>query len=123
MSYYAKVKEGIVVDIIVAEESFFDTFVDDSPGEYIKTDYATYGDVHYNIETREPDGGTPLRKNHAVVDGTYDVENDAFYDPQPFPSWTLNEDTYLWEPPTNRPSDGKIYRWNEATTNWVEIEE
>ena len=62
------------------------------------------------------------RKNHASIGFSYDKARDAFIPPQRFASWTLNESTCLWEPPVAYPDDGKEYKWNEATTNWVEIE-
>ena len=113
MAHYAKVNYGIVEQVIVAEADFFDTFVDTSPGEWIQTSYNTHGGIHSN-------GETPLRKNYAGVGFTYDSVRDAFYEPQPYPSWTLNEDTCQWEPPVAYPDDGKGYDWDEATTNWTE---
>jgi len=105
MAYYAKVKNGIVQNVIVAESSFFDTFVDDSPSDWIET---------------FSDGSS--RKNYAGVDDIYDKTRDAFYRPQPYPSWTLDAATCRWEAPTPHPDDSKKYTWNEDTTNWVEIE-
>lgn len=113
MAHFAKVNGGIVEQVIVAEPDFFDTFVDSSPGEWIQTSYNTYGGVHKT-------GGTPLRKNYAGIGYTYDKERDAFIAPKPFASWSLNEETCLWESPSPYPSDGKIYVWDEPTTNWVE---
>jgi len=121
MAHYAKVKDGVVTQVIVAEAEFFDTFVDTDPGEWIQTSYNTRGGVHYNPETNEPDDGTPLRKNYAGVGYTYDVEKDAFIPPQPFDSWTLNDDTCLWEPPVVYPDDGGVYIWDENTTSWVAV--
>ena len=72
-------------------------------------------------------GGTPLRKNFANIGGNYDQVNDAFYNNQPFPSWTLNNSTFLWNPPIPRPTDDKAYYWDESayqadnTKGWVEI--
>lgn len=113
MAHFAKVNGGIVEQVIVAEPEFFDTFVDSSPGEWIQTSYNTYGGQHKL-------GGTPLRKNYAAVGYTYDRELDAFIAPKPFDSWTLNEETCLWEAPSPYPSDGEIYDWDEETTSWVE---
>jgi hypothetical protein len=113
MAHFAKVNGGIVEQVIVAEPEFFDTFVDSSPGEWIQTSYNTYGGVHKT-------GGTPLRKNFAGIGYTYDKELDAFIAPKPFASWSLNETSCLWEPPSPYPSDGKVYKWDEPTTNWVE---
>ena len=111
MAHYAKVVDNIVTQVIVAEAEFFDTFVDSSPGTWLQTSYNTHGGVHL-------DGGTPLRKNYAGVGFTYDATKDAFIPPQLYPSWTLNDETCLWNPPTAYPDDGKIYTWNESTTAW-----
>ena len=113
MTHFAKVVDGVVTQVIVAEPEFFQTFVDSSPGEWIQTSYNTLGGVHKL-------GGTPLRKNYAGIGFTYDREKDAFIPPKPFASWVLNEDTCLWDAPVAMPDDGKIYVWDEATTNWVE---
>jgi hypothetical protein len=79
-----------------------------------RTSYNTYGGVHTN-------GGTPYRKNYAGMGYTYDATRDAFIAPQPFASWVLNEVTCRWDAPTPMPTDGKMYRWNENATAWVEI--
>jgi hypothetical protein len=115
MSHFAKVLDSKVVSVIVAEPEFFETFVDSSPGEWIQTSYNTYGGVHKN-------GGTPLRKNYAGIGFTYDRVKDAFIPPKPFASWTLNDDTCLWEAPVPMPDDGKNYKWIESTTSWLEVE-
>ena len=113
MSHFAKVVDGKVTQVIVAEQEFFDTFVDSSPGTWIQTSYNTHGNQHPN--------GTPLRGNYAGIGYTYDSVNDVFYAPQPFPSWILNNTTWLWEAPVAYPTDGKVYKWNESITNWEEI--
>jgi len=112
MSHYAKVNNGTVVKVIVAEADFFTTFRDTSPGTWIQTSYNTRGNVHLN-------GGTPLRGNYAGVGYLYDAVNDVFYPPQPFPSWTINTSTWIWEPPTPCPGSVTEYRWDEATKTWV----
>jgi len=122
MGHYAKVQNGIVSQVIVAEAEFFDTFVDSSPGQWIQTSYNTRGGVHYG-QDGEPDGGEPLRKNYAGIGYTYDAARDAFIPPQPFASWTLNETTCLWEAPVAYPDDGNMYIWDEDTTSWVLEEE
>lgn len=114
MSHFAKVLDGKVIQVIVAEPEFFTTFVDTSPGTWIQTSYNTVGNQHKL-------GGTPLRGNFAGVGYTYDHQNDVFYAPQPFASWVLNESTWLWEAPTPMPQDGKSYKWDEATVSWKEI--
>ena len=114
MSYYAKVVDGKVINVIVAEDDFFNTFVDTSPGQWIQTSYNTFGGT--NIQD-----GTPLRGNYAGIGFTYDEKNDVFYEPQPYPSWTLNENTWLWESPVPYPEDGNSYIWDESTKNWTTI--
>lgn len=114
MAHYAKVNNGIVERVIVAEAEFFDTFVDDSAGTWIQTSYNTYGGEHKL-------GGTPLRKNYAGIGFSYDSTRDAFIPPQPYPSWTLNEDTCLWESPVAYPDDGNMYTWNETDQQWDEV--
>jgi hypothetical protein len=116
MAHFAKVVDGKVSQVIVAEKEFFDTFVDSSPGEWIQTSYNTHGGVHKN-------GGTPLRKNYAGIGFTYDRTRDAFIPHQPFASWVLDEQTCLWNAPVAMPSDGKTYAWDEATTSWVKVPE
>ncbi len=124
MAHFAKVNNGIVEQVIVAEPEFFETFVDTSPGQWIQTSYNTSGGIHYNSETREPsaDQSKALRKNFAGIGYTYDAQKDAFIPPKPYNSWSLNETSCLWEPPTPYPNDNKVYGWDESTTSWVEIE-
>ena len=112
MSHFAKVTDGKVTQVIVAEKEFFDTFVDSSPGTWLQTSYNTHGNQH-------PEG-RPLRGNYAGIGYNYDATNDVFYAPQPFPSWILNNTTWLWEAPVAMPTDGKMYKWNESITNWEE---
>lgn len=113
MGHYAKVVDNKVVNVIVAEADFFDDFIDTSAGRWIQTSYNTHGGVHLQ-------GGTALRGNYAGIGFVYDPENDVFYEPQPFPSWTLNTTTWTWEPPIALPSDADtvVYEWNEADQTW-----
>jgi len=120
MSHYAKVVDGKVTQVIVAEADFFKTFVDTSPGAWIQTSYNTRGGVHYGQDGK-PDGGVALRGNYAGIGYTYDAVKDVFFAPQPFPSWTLSNTTWLWEAPTPMPTDGKPYVWDEPTRAWKEI--
>ena len=124
MAHFAKVQNGIVTQVIVAEPEFFQTFVDTSPGEWIQTSYNTRGGIHYDPETNEPsaDQSKALRKNYAGTGFTYDKSRDAFIPPQPYPSWTLNEETCLWDSPVPYPEDGQIYNWNEETQTWNLLE-
>ena len=123
MGHFAKVSNGIVTKVIVAESDFFNNFVDDSPGKWIQTSYNTRGGVHYQPNTNEPseDQSKALRKNYAGIGYTYDSTRDAFIPPPPFNSWTLNEDTCLWDSPVPYPEDGKLYKWNEEILNWEEV--
>jgi hypothetical protein len=123
MSHYAKVLNGMVVQVIVAEPDFFQTFIDTTPGEWIQTSYNTRGGIHYKPDSNEPsaDQTKALRKNYAGIGYTYDQERDAFIPPNPYPSWGLNEDTCLWDPPIPYPDDGKYYHWNENEQNWIEV--
>ena len=112
MGHFAKVLNGKVVQVIVAEPEFFNTFIDTSPGTWLQTSYNTYGNKHPN--------GTPLRGNFAGIGYTYDQFNDVFYESQPFPSWILNKNNWLWEAPTSMPIDGQ-YKWDELTVSWKEL--
>lgn len=115
MSHFAQIDDNnIVTQVIVAEQDFINTGVVGDPSRWIQTSYNTYGGQHKN-------GGTPLRKNYAGIGYTYDSGRDAFVPPKPFNSWSLNEDTCLWEAPTPYPTDGKIYAWNEDTLSWDEV--
>jgi hypothetical protein len=125
MGHFAKVNNGIVEQVIVAEPEFFNTFVDTSPGAWIQTSYNTRGGVHYQANSNEPsaDQSKALRKNYAGLGYTYDSTRDAFIPPKPnFPSWILNEFTCLWEPPVAKPTEeleeNQYYSWNESTINW-----
>ena len=120
MAHFAKVVNGVVEKVIVAEQSFIDNFIDNSPGEWIQTSYNTHGGIHYepNSQTPKEDQSGALRYNYAGEGYLYDAEADAFYEPQPFPSWTLNTSTYMWEAPVAYPIDGQKYNWNEENQNW-----
>lgn len=112
MTHFAKVVEGNVSQVIVAEPDFFDTFVDSSPGEWVQTSYNTVGGVHLY-------DGAPLRMNYAGIGDVYDKELDAFYVQQPYPSWYLDTETCLWEAPTPRPEGS--WEWDEPSLAWLEI--
>jgi hypothetical protein len=111
MSHFAKVENGIVTEVIVAEQDFIDTLSDKN--SWIQTSYNTYGGEHRN-------GGTPLRKNYAGKGYAYDSDLDAFIPPKPegYDSWSLDEDTCLWISPIPRPTDGNMYDWNESAQRW-----
>jgi hypothetical protein len=123
MAHFAKVNNGIVVNVIVAEPEFFDTFIDSSPGEWIQTSYNTFGGVHYqpNSHTPSEDQSKALRKNFGSVGYSYDRTRDAFIPPRNYASWVLNDETCLWDAPTPMPTDAKFYEWDETTTSWKEV--
>ena len=122
MAHFAKLDENnLVLQVIVVADSDApteaegQTFLQNlykTTDTYKQTSYNTYGGVHAT-------GGTPFRKNYAGVGYTYDASKDAFIPPQPYNSWTLNEDIYQWEAPVSYPTDGNLYKWNEDTTQWV----
>lgn len=87
-----------------------------------RTSYNTHGGVH-------SEDGTPFRKNYAGIGYTYDEARDAFIPPQPYPSWTLNDDTCLWDCPVEQPDpieneDGTVtfHIWDEDNQEWVAFE-
>ena len=123
MGHYAKVVDEKVVNVIVAHADFFDTFVDTSPGSWIKTSYNTRGGIHYqpNSDVPSPTQEKALRKNYAGIGHTYDVIRDAFIPPKPYESWVLNEETCLWEAPIPMPTEGGPWRWDEETVSWKEF--
>ncbi len=127
MSSFAKVEDGVVTQVVAGEQDWID--LQDESDKYVQTSYNTRGGKHYapNPHSKdfepEEDSGTPLRKNYAGIGMIYDSVRDAFYAPQPYSSWTLDEDTCLWEAPVAYPDDDKRYSWDEDNTAWVEITE
>ena len=111
MSHFAKVENGIVTQVIVAEQDVIDSGMFGTG--WVQTSYNTSGNQH-------PEG-RPLRKNYAGIGYIYDSQRDAFICPQPYVSWTLNEETCLWDAPIPMPSDNKLYSWDEPTTSWIEV--
>jgi hypothetical protein len=102
MRHFAKVFHGKVIEVIVAEPEFFDTFVDSSPGDWIET-------------------GTNMRGNFAGVGYTYDYDNDVFYPSKPYQLWTISAPDWKWTSPKEHPSDDKRYEWSDAQNDWIEI--
>jgi hypothetical protein len=122
MGHFAKVDNGIVQRVIVAEQDFIDSYQDNEPGTWIKTSYNTRGNLHYGPDG-QPDGGEPLRGNYAGIGYIYDEVNDVFYPPKPFNSWTIGAETnWNWQAPIPMNDDDKSYIWNEESTSWVEID-
>ena len=115
MSHFAQLdSNNTVISVLVIEQDVIDTGLFGEPTSFVQTSYNTYGGVHQL-------NGTPLRKNYAGIGFTYDSTRDAFIPPKPYISWTLNEDTCLWEAPTPMPTDDKSYKWDEETISWLEI--
>ena len=110
MSHYAKVIDGKVTQVIVAEADFINT----QEGQWIQTSYNTHANQHTN-------GGAPLRGNYAGIGFIYDEVNDVFYAPQLHASWILDQSDWTWKAPVAKPTDGKQYNWDEPTTSWVEF--
>ena len=122
MSHFAEINsENIVTNVIVADQEFIDSGAVGDSNNWIKTSYNTKGGVHYAPNSNTPDGGVALRKNYAGIGFTYDASKDAFISPQPYPSWTLDVDTCLWNAPTGYPDDDKFYTWDEDNTQWEEV--
>lgn len=123
MGHFAKVVDGKVTQVIVAEKEFFDSFVDSSPGTWLRTSYNTRGGKYYqpNSGDLHPDQSMALRKNYAGIGYSYDATRDAFIPPTPYASWVLNEETCLWDAPVAYPADGKEYSWDETTVSWKEV--
>ena len=111
MSHFAKVENGIVTQVIVAEQDVIDSGMFGTG--WVQTSYNTHGGQH-------PEG-RPLRKNYAGIGFAYDEQRDAFIPKKIFASWVLNEDTCLWEPPVPMPNDGKRYKWDEDQQQWLEV--
>ena len=109
MSHFAKVENGIVTQVIVAEQDVIDSGI--FGHGWVQTSYNTHGGVHAN-------GNTPLRKNYAGIGYSYDEQRDAFIPPKPYPSWTLNESTCLWDCPVAMPTEDGPYTWNETNQSW-----
>ena len=116
MAHFAQVENGIVTQVIVADQSVINSGLFGTG--WIQTSYNTRGGVHYG-QNGQPDGGVALRANYAGIGDTYDEINDVFYSQQPYPSWTIEAPTWIWTSPVPYPDDGEIYTWDEATLSWV----
>jgi len=112
MSHFAQIQDGRVVQVIVAEQDFIDSGAAGDAAQWRQTSIRTSRNQH-------PEG-RPLRGNFAGVGHIYDEENDVFYAPQPYASWSLNTATWTWDAPTPYPRDGSMYYWDEQTQNWIQ---
>lgn len=105
MSHFAEINsDSIVQRVIVAEQDFINSGSVGDSFNWVQTSY-----------------NGNFRKNYAGTGYTYDKSKDAFIAPKPYPSWVLVEATCQWKAPTDMPSDGKRYTWNESTTAWDEV--
>lgn len=125
MAHFARIDDNnVVVEVIVVEPDLIKTGILGDPSKWIQTSYNTRGGIHYkpnNDKYNVPseDQSKALRKNYAVVGGTYDPVRDAFIAPKEFDSWILNEETCIWEAPIPWPDDGRYYRWAEKKQKWI----
>ena len=134
MAHFAQIGlNNVVKNIVVVDESFFEDGEGNRSEEnaiqrlinntghltWVQTSYNTRNGVYLNQDLEPSTAKQPLRKNYAVIGGTYDPDRDAFIPPKPFDSWILNEDTCDWDPPTPYPTDGGQYDWDEATQTWI----
>tara|TARA_B110000467_G_scaffold129353_1_gene123177 strand:- start:409 stop:885 length:477 start_codon:yes stop_codon:yes gene_type:complete len=131
MAHFAQIVDNIVVNVIVAEQSFINNYTKKNDSEWIQTSYNTFGGKHYDPETGLEDDGVPLRYNYAGIGFTYDRENDAFIPQIPYDNFVLNTETFRWEPPIPYPTgfDGGLkrfiwdddysdeYRWRDTWQN------
>jgi hypothetical protein len=118
MSYFAKIENGFVTEVLSVEQEFIDTGELGDPSLWIQASYNTRGCVHYG-QDGNPDGGVALRGNYPGIGYAYDKDADVFYSPTPpFSSWVLNKNIWLWESPIPYPTDGKVYYWDEPTVTW-----
>jgi hypothetical protein len=121
MAHYAFITDGVVTEVIVGKDEGTDgvdweEYYGNFKGQTCKrTSYNTFGNEHLL-------GGTPFRGNYAGIGYTYDDVNDVFYPAQPYPSWTLNQTTWQWTPPVEKPNDATITEWNEETQSWDLVE-
>ena len=110
MAHFAEIgSDNTVLRVIVADTK--EWCESNLGGIWVQTSYNTHGNQH-------PEG-RPLHKNYAGIG--YHWDGTGFYAPQPYPSWSKNEETYIWEAPVAYPTDGKFYDWNEADQKWDEV--
>ena len=124
MSHFAKLDANNIVTFVTVgrqEDDGKEQELCDRTGDvYRQTSYNTQGGVHYTDGVPSADQSKAFRKNYAGIGYTYDEQRDAFIPPKPFESWLLNEDSCLWEPPVEYPTDGGLYQWDETTQSWIE---
>jgi hypothetical protein len=125
MAHFAKIQNNLVTQVIVVANS------DTSDAEGVEKEHigAAFCERLFGGTWKQTSYNGNKRKNYAGIGFTYNADLDAFVPPQPFNSWTLNNDTAQWEAPVAMPEDAgsgdppKRYSWDEATTSWVEVEQ
>jgi hypothetical protein len=125
MSHFAKVINGVVVEVNVADQEWVDAQPD--KWAWVQTSYNMRGGVYYDSQTNMPHEDQTIiqgdpgreRKNYAGIGYRYDSARNAFIPPTPYPSWILNEETCLWDAPVPYPDDNKQYVWNETEREWT----
>jgi hypothetical protein len=120
MAHFAQLDENNIVTqvIVVHNNELLDENGVENESKGVAFCKSLYG---WNTNWAQTSYNGNIRKNYAGIGYTYDQTRDAFISPQPFPSWVLNEDNCQWQAPTPMPTDGKLYRWDEATLSWVEL--
>lgn len=123
MSHFAKVENGVVTQVIVAEQDFINSGAVGDPSLWVQTSYNTRAGVHYepNSNTPSADQSKALRKNYAGIGYTYDAEKDMFLPPSPYASWVVDDAIGQYVPPLPYPNDGQSYEWDETTVSWVVV--
>jgi len=127
MTHFAKLDKNNVVTFVTVgrqeDDGLEEELIARTGDVYRQTSYNTHGGVHYTNGAPSADQTKAFRKNYAGLGFTYDEERDAFIPPQPFDSWTLDEDSCLWDAPVPYPTDGAVYVWDEESGAWVEVED
>jgi hypothetical protein len=123
MSHFAKVEDGVVTQVLVAEQDFINSGAVGDPAQWVQTSYNTRAGVHYepNSNTPSADQSKALRKNYAGIGYSYDAGRDAFIPPKSYASWLLDDATGTWVPPVAYPTDDQQYNWDEATVSWIVV--
>ena len=120
MAHFAELDvNNIVLRVLVVHN---DVITDDSGHEQEQLGVDFLASLYGGGWWKQTSYNNSFRKNYAGNGYTYDKVRDAFIAPQPFDSWSLNEDTCRWDAPTPYPDDGKVYEWNEDATSWDEVD-
>jgi len=117
MAHFARLGKGNIVEQVVVVHNNVITDANGQEQEQLGVDFLNnmYGT---NDVWKQTSYNSSFRKNYAGQGFKYDQTRDAFIEPKPFPSWTLNETTCQWEPPVAKPDDNQLYSWNEENQQW-----